>query len=153
MNRGRAGLGAPSKRTPAREAVILDAIRRGMSRTKAAALAGVGHDQVRRWADAEPTFAAKLAMAEAQCQDRLLKIIDDVADQRLPTTWQAAAWKLERRWPDEYGQKSRLDVNLDLQAEIRSLADERGLDPEQLMATAEGIIAEHVASKSNSATE
>src|SRR6516164_6430384 len=98
-NRGRAGLGAPSKKTPARMEAIIRRVSLGMTRTKAAAYAGVAHVTVLRWAQEDPVFAAKLEAAEAGVQRRLLERLDTITEHPLPNTWQAIAWKLERRWP------------------------------------------------------
>jgi hypothetical protein len=133
--------GAPSKKTAARVSLVLKAVGAGMSRSKAAALAGIAHQTIARWAAEDPQFGLDLAKAEAKEQMRLLERLDQVIEHPLPNTWQAIAWKLERRWPDEFGQKTRVDVNIDVQAEIRNMAEAAGLDPDLVMAQAEGILA------------
>jgi hypothetical protein len=46
-------------------------------------------------------FTLDVSAALAEAEDKLLGIIDDAAK----TTWQAAAWKLERRWPSRWGRR------------------------------------------------
>jgi hypothetical protein len=137
----------PSLMTPERVAGVLAGIKLGQSRTQAGRAAGVTHQTIARWAERVPSFAAQLDQAEAEGQQLLLKIVVAAAAKNLPNTWQAAAWLLERRWPNDFGQKSRLDVSIDLQAEIHDLAERKGLDVGEVMAMAEAIIREHVAEK------
>lgn len=137
----------PLRHTPVAEEAILVGIRHGMAKTKAAQAAGFNHNTVWEWMTKSPAFAAKVHQAEAECQSKMLAVVIGAAEKMLPNTWQAAAWLLERRWPDEFGQKTRLDVNIDLQAEIRELALAAGLDPADLVAQAEGIIATHAVTK------
>lgn len=56
---------------------------------------------------------------------------------------------MERHWPNEFGQKSRLDLTIDMQTEIRELAEQNDLHlpPEQIVAMAEAIISQHVSEK------
>ena len=61
-------------------------------------------------------------------------MIDNAA---IDGTWQAAAWKLERRYPDEWGRRDRLE--LDVKREAERLAQEHGLDAGQLIHLADRI--------------
>ena len=139
--------GQNSKQTPERMDAVLAGIRLGQSRTMAARAAGVTHTTIANWATASPDFAMALDKAEADGQQMLLRVVISAAAKNLPNTWQAAAWLLERRWPSEFAQKSRLDVSIDLQAEIRQLAEQHGLQYEDVVNQAEAIIAEHVSDK------
>jgi hypothetical protein len=120
------------------EADYLRARRRGGSDTDCAYMAGIHPDTVRKWrhryeacdpqldhdtgrlgtyADDEglPTIpdlftffeADKKAIAEARIE-RLAHIELAGSD----GTWTAAAWWLERRYPDEYGRRERRDVTV-----------------------------------------
>ena len=53
-------------------------------------------------------FADTIKRAEAECMARNVGFIQTAAI----TTWQAAAWWLERRYPDEYGLKSQVNMNM-----------------------------------------
>ncbi len=129
--------------TPERMEAVLVGMRLGLSRTVAAQAAGVGKDAIRRWALVDRRFALALEEAEGTAQAMLMRLVLQAAAKGLPNTWQAAAWMLERRWPDQYGQKSKLDVSLDVHDEARRIAEEMGLDPIDVIAEAEGILATH----------
>lgn len=53
------------------------------------------------WSEHKPEFALMLEQAEALAAARWLDQIEQAASDG---NWQAAAWKLERRFPDVYGQ-------------------------------------------------
>ncbi len=65
---------------------------------------GIGHDTFYRWIKQNSEFAKRLNKARSLGQAKLVKLIWDA----VPKTWQAAAWLLERRWPNEYGKKETL---------------------------------------------
>jgi hypothetical protein len=52
-------------------------------------------------------------------------------------TWQAAAWWLERRRPNDYGLRDRVDV--DLRVQVKRLAAEYRLDESEILAEAERL--------------
>ena len=70
--------------------------------------AGIGHDTFYRWIKQNSEFAKRLNKARSLGQAKLVKLIWDA----VPKTWQAAAWLLERRWPNEYGKKETLKHEL-----------------------------------------
>jgi len=92
--------GAPSKRTPARRAAILKAIREGAAFESAARSAGIGPTTFKDWRRDDPEFEEAVQNARAEMEVRLLECIGAAATE--PKTWQAAAWKLERLLPDRY---------------------------------------------------
>jgi hypothetical protein len=107
--------GAPLKLTAERTARICDAIRAGVRPETAAVFNGVGARSYYRWmslgraADAEPVYAqfvedVELALAEWETRDVLL--IGEAAK----SDWHAAAWRLERRLPKEYGKRERHEI-------------------------------------------
>lgn len=128
-----------SKMTPERVEAICEQLLLGYSRSVAAAEAGVTKDSLRRWMEKHPWIAERVEMAEGVAQARLLTIIRDAA--RLPQNWTAAAWLLERRWPDAYGQRQRVEIALDVREEAKRIAEELGLDEREVLAEAEAIIA------------
>lgn len=93
---------------------ICKAIRLGMYIEQAAALGGICRDSFYKWVrqgvrtgnGLEGLLAdrVKKALAESEARDlsRLDKAIDGGA-------WQAAAWKLERKFPDRWGRKLSLE--------------------------------------------
>lgn len=52
-------------------------------------------------------FFNAIKKAEATAEGRNVAIIQDAAQ----TTWQAAAWYLERKYPDRWGKKDQMDLN------------------------------------------
>lgn len=51
-------------------------------------------------------FLQAVKTAESEAEQRLLARIEQAAEQQ----WQAAAWILERRWPDRWGARQRHEV-------------------------------------------
>lgn len=129
----------PPKMTRARQEAILEGIRLGLPRMVAAAAAGIHHVTIRRWEERDLAFADEMKMAEAQAQQVYLGNINAVAKSREPGSWQANAWILERRWPEIYGQKSRLDVSIDTAEYLNERARKLGLTVEELMSRAEAL--------------
>lgn len=93
-------MGRPSKFTPGMVQKICRALELGMTHQRACALAGIHVDTFHEWRNTYPQFSEAVNRAEAECVKRQLNVIEKAAEQG---TWQAAAWKLERRYPQEYG--------------------------------------------------
>jgi hypothetical protein len=89
--------------TPDKEKEILAILTMGGSRNVAADYVGIAqgtlHDCIKRNAD----FSERVKNAEAKGQIRHLKKVSE-SDQ-----WQASAWMLERKWPNEFGRRERLE--------------------------------------------
>jgi hypothetical protein len=132
--------GAPRKDTEPRIEAICEVLRRGVARRPAAEAAGVAYSTMRKWADDDPAIAARFEQAESEAQVRLLDMVRRTALTAGPNTWQAAAWILERRWPEHYGRKERLEISVDVMAEAKKIADELGLDVADVVAEAEAIL-------------
>ena len=92
--------GRPSKKTPEREALLLEAFELGASQTLACKIAGLSPALFRDWRDSDPDFAARVEAAEGKAGLEALRTLREAMANR---TWQAAAWFLERRFPSEYG--------------------------------------------------
>lgn len=75
----------------------------GSNRTDAVALAGISYETFTVWMRERPEFAESIKKAEAVCKQRNITIVQKAA----VTTWQAAAWWLERKHPNEFGLKMR----------------------------------------------
>lgn len=126
----------PSKRTPEVEAAILAALEIGNTRTDSAMAAGVHPSTLERWTRRYAGFRSDVERAEAKARMRMVGIIA-VASQ---TTWQAAAWYLERRNPAEWGRRERLEVSIDARQEAERLARELGgVSADEILAEAERI--------------
>jgi hypothetical protein len=114
----------------------------------AAMYAGISVSTFERWrnraADASPDTALgrlrdRLIQAEGRAAIGLLAKIEKAATDG---NWQAAAWKLERRYPDQYGRKLQADLMLNIKALAGKVASELGLDVEVLMAEARALLTE-----------
>lgn len=109
-------MGRPSKLTPEVQAKFLQGLKLGLTYRLAASFAGVGESTVHRWIARGDTeidgpyraFRESIKEAEgvhaAQIMARIIKAADN-------GNWQASAWILERRYPDDFGRRVRQDVN------------------------------------------
>jgi transposase len=112
------GKGQPTKLTPERQRAIIDALRAGCYKATAAEYAGIGVSTLHRWletgeADDESgrqsdyrDFWEAVKKADAEFQMRALLQIDQAARDG---SWQAAAWRLERKYPQLWGRKQRVE--------------------------------------------
>jgi len=95
---------------------IISCIRAGNYLETAAAYGGISKDTLYRWLRQgsraksgiyrEFSDAVEKAMAEAEVRD--VAIIAKAAEEQ----WQAAAWRLERKYPDRWGRKDKLSAEL-----------------------------------------
>lgn len=92
--------GVPTKRTPENLQKIVQAIKLGATYELAAAYAGMHYDTFNEWRKDDPDFSEAIKQAEGQAAVLLLAKIEQAATDG---NWQAAAWKLERRYPKMYG--------------------------------------------------
>lgn len=100
--------GRPTKRTAETEKRILDALRIGATRKDASLAAGIGTTVFCEWMNKFPEFAEAVEKAESEDKLRMLAAITKASQEG---SWQAAAWRLERKDPDNYGRRERQDVN------------------------------------------
>ena len=129
-------VGRPTKRTPEREAIILDALAAGNTRRAAAAAAGVDERTVERWQARSVGFADALRAREAQSEVRLVAMIARAAE----TDWRAAAHLLACRFPESWSQRARVDVQI-IRHQAERIAADLGLSADELIAEAERIVA------------
>lgn len=127
-----------TKYSPKRVELVLDALRHGNTRTAAAAAAGIARGQLYSWMERFPTFRDDVEKAEADAELAMVSKITTAAVE----SWTAAAWWLERRRPNDWGRVDRVEITLRQEAE--RLASQLGLDPAELVAEAERIVAEAV---------
>lgn len=115
--------GRPTKRTPECEDAIVLALTKGYTRKAAAAYGGVAYSTMREWEKSFPEFSEALEKAEGHAQTQLIDTIIHASTHGTVTTrpdgtviespgaWQAAAWVLERRWPESYSVRSRVEMS------------------------------------------
>lgn len=130
-------MGRPTKRTPETEAVLVAALRAGNTRTDAVAVAGLSLDTLSVWGKDDPEFRGRIEKAEAEHRLSMLARVVSAASE----SWQAAAWFLERRDSEHYGRRDRVDMTLDFRKEAERIAAANGLDPDEVMAEAERVLA------------
>lgn len=93
-------MAGPYKRSPEVDARIEHALSVGTPHKYAAAFGGIDEDTFIRWRKRYADFADLVKRAEARAVVGWLAKIEKEANEG---TWQAAAWKLERRYPQEFG--------------------------------------------------
>lgn len=116
---------------------FVHAIGKGSTREIAAKYANISVDTAAAWEVRYPDYAERVKEAEGQAAVGWLEVIDEAA----PKSWQAAAWKLERKYPNDYGQRARIDVNVTLRQAAEQLAAELGLDVDEVLAETVAILA------------
>lgn len=98
--------GRKTKYTPATLGLIEHALKLGATHKIACGYAGISHETFYDWINTKPEFSELVKNAEAVGGIEWLKKIEEASDKG---QWQAAAWKLERRYPNEYGRNARDD--------------------------------------------
>lgn len=98
--------GRPCKLTAEVQRLLCEAIASGNNREDAALLAGIDSSTLRRWLKTARSKAGKfrtllhaIKKAEAQAVNESVKTIRRAASR----WWQAAAWWLERKYPETWG--------------------------------------------------
>jgi hypothetical protein len=143
MKRGRKPLDVTQYIDKLEEAILI-----GATYELAAMYAGISEKTFKHWREAARTAAPgtpladlreRLRQAEGRAAIEWLDKIEKVASEG---DWKAAAWKLERRWPDTYGRRLQADFTLNIKALAAKVASELGLDVEVLMAEAHALLTE-----------
>jgi hypothetical protein len=106
--------GRRTKYTPETVEKITQAIRLGATYRLACDYAGISEETFAQWRNTKPEFSEAVKAAEGEGAIKWLALIDRAAngitdkDGNLvqAPSWQAAAWKLERRYPQMYGRQA-----------------------------------------------
>ena len=101
-------LGRPSALDDKKRSQIIGVVALGGSIATAARAVGCCPRTIYNTARRDEAFRNELQRARAQRELTLLKSIQSAAD--LPQYWRAAAWMLERLFPDHYGRNTAKDV-------------------------------------------
>lgn len=120
-----------------RETALLDALRLGNTRRAAHRQVDISDSTFYRMLE-DVAFREAVETAEAEAEASYLTAIARAVN---AGTWQAAAWWLERRRHEDYAQRTKVEMTIDLQAEAQRIAAADGLDPSEVMAEAERIMA------------
>lgn len=94
---------------------ICQYLEEGMSQKDAADLAGISKATFQRWKNENETFETAIKKAGMRCKRRNIGIIQKAAI----TTWQAAAWWLERRFKNEYALKHKIEGTIEGKVELK----------------------------------
>jgi hypothetical protein len=116
---------------------IIEYVSQGLGFGEACSLAGIsrqtmyefmtkGAKHLRSGDDTEEAnFYLHIKMAESHAELEALNRINKAAN--IPAFWGAAAWYLERRYPDRYGKQDRLTVNSTSKVDVQSINVEANL--------------------------
>ena len=130
-------MGRRSKLTPEVKEKICGYVRQGLSFEAAARLAGISESTFYRWrhwgenarSGIFREFWEELKKAEVEAEAALVNYIRTEAQSG---TWQAAAWILERRYPERWGKRERVEhehgVGDALAQVLERLADRGGAE-------------------------
>jgi len=94
------------KYTTVRANQICDQIAKGLPILQSAIACGISRTTFYRWKDERPEFEEMVNQAVAVSEARLLNKISDAED------WRAAAWVMERRFPDRWAKRDKVEMNL-----------------------------------------
>lgn len=124
-------MGRPSKFTPEIVEQILSTVRAGNYLETAAAAAGINQDTLRDWMRRGARagkgkfhdFSEAVRKAQASATARDVAVIGKAATEQ----WQAAAWRLERKFPAQWGRSAPRETAADATAKERlaTLQEER----------------------------
>jgi transposase len=129
-----------TKLTPKVQEIIVSAIAAGNYAETAAQAAGIGKTTLYRWLEqAEDEnadhiyrdFRDAVEKAKAEAEERDLKVITQAAHDG---SWQAAAWKLERRTPHKWGRVNRTEISgpegkpVEVRTSVEAILEALGVD-------------------------
>jgi hypothetical protein len=108
--------GRKTKLTPEIERKLTSAIAAGNYHEVACSLAGISTSTFYSWMKKGEQaksgqfldFREAIKKAEAIAEAKRIQMITEASE----TNWQAAAWYLERRYPDRWGKQNKHDVNM-----------------------------------------
>ena len=98
------------KKTPARQERILENLRAGLTKEVSATQAGISPRSFYYWVEHDEQFAEEVQAAIDFSEAVLLAELKAQGQAR--QDWRASAWLLERRFPERWGAKRELEVNM-----------------------------------------
>lgn len=103
--------GRKTKYTPETVDKLVMAVKLGAPFNLACNYAGISQDTFYHWMNTKPEFSESIKSAEGAGVMQWLGKIEKAASEG---NWQAAAWKLERRYPELFGRSVIDNRNIDL---------------------------------------
>lgn len=116
--------GRPTLYTPERIKVIIETIKIGGTEVDACARVGIDQDTLGSWKVKYSDFSD--AIEKARIDGKIARV-NRIRHAGIKGQWQADAWYLERRFPEEYAQQLIIKVT----AEQRDVLRKYGLTPAQ----------------------
>lgn len=120
---------------------IVDLIEQGVPYTTVCGALGISPDQFKKWLKIGKTgtnphytdFYHKIAKAEANAEILLLNELKRIGGE----DWKSRAWTLERRWPEHWARRDRIEAEIGLKHDItvtkkEELAEKILRDPDAL---------------------
>ena len=101
-------MGRKSKFSTLMQASLCAWLKKGCSYKDACAMEGISYEPFRTRQSEKSVFSVALKKAEAECKAARIATVLKASEK----SWQAAAWRPERRCPDEYG-RTPLDAFLE----------------------------------------
>jgi transposase-like protein len=87
---------------------IVDALASGLTIVAACGIVGISQQTYYNWLDKYPEFREAVDGARPVFESEMQRVIKEQA----PKDWRAAAWLLERRYPESYSLKREVDVSI-----------------------------------------
>ena len=103
-------VGRKTKKTSKYIEPLLDNLRSGMTYQAAATQAGLSQATVDKWRQSDDEFSQKFNEAVDYAEAVLLSELR--AQGRAREDWRSTAWILERRFPERWGLKKEIDMNV-----------------------------------------
>lgn len=122
--------GRPTKYVPETIDRILSAIEIGAPFTHACNYAGISFETFNEWRKQYSEFAERVKEAEGKA---VIGWLDKIEAAAKDGNWTAAAWKLERRFPHDFGRRDRMPIDVSeldkqFEAEVANLIAGREAD-------------------------
>ncbi len=109
-----------TKATPKTIEIILDSIRRGLTQRDASALAGISEDTLSLWKRQDSDFSEQMRQKEIEFKMENIQTIVEASKK----TWVASAWLLERKYPNEFTNRVRVEKTEERRTGFEHLTDE-----------------------------
>jgi hypothetical protein len=107
------------KKTPNTLRIIYEAIADGLTQRDAAVLAGISEDTLSLWKSDDSEFSEQIRKKEIEHKRKLLGIIERAAER----SWQAAAWRLERKYKEEFSDSKSIQESMEKAERQKALDD------------------------------
>ena len=129
--------GRPTLRSPEVIKAILTSLAIGNTREDSSLAAGISPSTLRLWCHEDAALSAQVEKAEAQARQRMVGVVVKAASDG---TWTAAMTFLERRDPEHWGRRERIDMAIDVRREVERIAAAHDLNVDDVMAEVERIM-------------